>query len=59
MKAFAKYSALLERKNIKRALASEGERLLSEIANFMEQVRSDYETVDYAEDLPNGRGLSL
>ena len=58
IRVFTKFSAVLERRNIKQFLSGEGEQLLSEVANFLEQVRSDFETVDYQEDLPHGRGLS-
>ncbi|CAD7952833.1 unnamed protein product, partial [Amoebophrya sp. A25] len=59
VRVFQRYSSILERTNVRNALTNERERLLAEIADYLERMRSDFESADYdSENLPIGRGFS-
>eukprot|EP00392_Amoebophrya_sp_AT5.2_P002499 g2504.t1 len=57
VRVFQRYSSILERANVRTALTNEREKLLAEIADFLERVRNEFEMEDIQE-LPMGRGFS-
>ncbi|CAD7969929.1 unnamed protein product, partial [Amoebophrya sp. A120] len=59
VRVFQRYGSILERTNVRNALTNEREKVLAEISDFLERIKSEFDLEDMAQDVPLGRNFSL